>query len=616
MLAGPGTGKSTTVLQLAERLLEEGHAVRLITFTRAATAELSEKARDEGHEVPEPTTVHAFALSILQRNATHVDLPKPIRVPDRWETTELIHADLARRLKAEGFPIKRKNEIEKLEQWLASGWESLDPGRRLHEEIDEPLRNRYLSLWQSHRKVFGYSLFAEMPYYAKNLLEDKKDAKVGKLDFLVVDEFQDLNRCEIAMLEALAARGVSVLAVGDDDQSIYSFRIAHPIGIQEFETTFDGALDYPLSVSFRCGKKILAKARLLIESMPDRPSRPALVEGPGNPEGSFAYLRFDDNKDECHGVAVLVRNLVKRGVTPSEIAILTRVDFKHTWSTPIREALESAGVEATDVEAALEPLHEDHSRALIAIARLAKDPSDDLAWWTLLWMTRSISEGFLTLVTDDCAKRRLRFSERVRSLENDPPKGATRVSLKSAIARVGETLAALDGIDVKKVPPSSAGWAEWLLGVAEALSIPVSDAFKGLALTVGKITPQEGGLTHYLNQLEPVAKDLALKTPGVAIMTMGRSKGLTFRAAFVVGVEREVIPFPKARDEDEERRLLYVAMTRAREWLFLTMARRRYGATARSGGVVLSDRRRCPFFDPLGIQPVDGWEYIREEGLD
>jgi superfamily I DNA/RNA helicase len=81
-----------------------------------------------------------------------------------------------------------------------------------------------------------------------------------------------------------------------------------------------------------------------------------------------------------------------------------------------------------------------------------------------------------------------------------------------------------------------------------------------------------------------------------------------------MGVEKGVIPLPKAIDPNEERRLLYVAMTRAREYLFLTMARRRYGATARSGGGVLTDRERCPFFGPLGISPQDGWQYLQKLG--
>jgi superfamily I DNA/RNA helicase len=129
---------------------------------------------------------------------------------------------------------------------------------------------------------------------------------------------------------------------------------------------------------------------------------------------------------------------------------------------------------------------------------------------------------------------------------------------------------------------------------------------------VGLRTPQAEGLAHFLNQLEPVTKDLALRTDAVAIMTMARSKGLTFRAAFVMGVEDTVIPAPRAHDVEEERRMLYVAMTRAREYSFLTMARRRHDATARTGGgAPRTSRGRCQFFRDLGVEPESGEAYVR-----
>ena len=132
---------------------------------------------------------------------------------------------------------------------------------------------------------------------------------------------------------------------------------------------------------------------------------------------------------------------------------------------------------------------------------------------------------------------------------------------------------------------------------------------------VGLRTPQEDGLAHFLNQLEPVTKDLALRTDAVSIMTMSRSKGLTFRAVVVMGVEETVIPSSRATDVEEERRLLYVAITRAREYSFLTMARRRNDATARSGGgAPRASRGRCPFFGEIGIHPEGGEAYVRRFG--
>lgn len=613
VLAGPGTGKSTTVLQLAARLQGEGVAVRAITFTRAATGELAKKIKDEGHVIVEPVTVHGFALSILMRNPGATSLPEPLRIPDGVET-DLIHKDIAARLRDDGFENLKAPTVRKLEQEMASAWESLDPNETLIADVAPELRNRYLSVWNAHRRVFGYSLFAEMPLYAKQLIEDRSDLNIGKLEMLIVDEFQDLNKCEIALMAALARRGVKIVAVGDDDQSIYSFRMAHPPGILDFPTQFIPNLDHSLSVSFRCAQEILVVAKTLIEATPGRAYRPAIRESPSQPHGTFEYLRFENQDEEREGIARLAAHLITKGMKPSEICILMRADSKQAWSSPLRKALAAYGVPATDVESALEPLETDNARRLLSIARLAETRLDDLAWWSLLLATPRISEDFITVVADECIKRSERFALNVSKLESEPPPGVTTQSLNAAIRTINETVAVLSGLDLKEVPPSENGWADWLLGIAEKLKIPVAEDFRALLLAVGRITPHAEGLRHYLNQLEPVTKDLAVKTEGVAIMTMARSKGLTFRAAIVLGVERGVIPLPRARDENEERRLLYVAMTRPREYLYLTMARKRTDNTAFSGGVSLRDRSRCPFFETLGISPSDGREYLRKLG--
>jgi DNA helicase-2/ATP-dependent DNA helicase PcrA len=235
VLAGPGTGKSSTVLRLAQALADSDPPirVRVVTFTRAATAELVDKIRDEGHEVDEPTTLHSFALSVLMRNHDLVQLPRPIRLPDDWELENLIHSDLARRLREQGHEKATTRTVKKLENELAAQWESLNPELVLLADLDPALRNAYIATWMAHRTVFGYSLFAEIPYSAHHLLEDHAGATMPTVELLVVDEFQDLNAAEIALVETLASRGISILAVGDDDQSIYGFRMADPAGIRE-----------------------------------------------------------------------------------------------------------------------------------------------------------------------------------------------------------------------------------------------------------------------------------------------------------------------------------------------------------------------------------------------
>jgi DNA helicase-2/ATP-dependent DNA helicase PcrA len=611
VLAGPGTGKSETVLRLAERLLGEGIPVRLVTFTRAATAELVDRIASTGKPVPEPTTLHSFALSILMANKGLSGLPEPVRIPDEFESRDLILPDLARRLRDEGFTSVRKQTIARLEQEMAARWESLNPELILLSDVDPILRDAYFATWQEHRDVFGYSLFAEMPYRASELLEDHPDLRMPPVRLLIIDEYQDLNRSEIALAEAMTGRNCAVLAVGDDDQSIYSWRMADPSGIRQFPSSFPGTIDYELTLSFRCGTRILEWATRVIQRMRGRMPRTPPTPGPSNPPGEVAYLRFPTEMQEQAGVARLCESLVESGISPPDIAILVRGDHNRVWSRAIRSALMSRDIAATDVEAALEPLNELSSRSLISVGRLATNRLDDLAWWQLLSATPGISTAYVDTIYKEARDGRERFATRLLRVVETPPEGVSDRARRAAEDLVIETIRVLDTLDVEHALASDIGWADWMVDTARILGIDVSDAFVEILQRVGAATPQADGLAHYLNQLEPVAKDYALKTAGVGIMTMARSKGLGFRAVVVMGVEDGVIPSPRARDPEEERRLLYVAITRAHEFMFLTMASRRTGPTARTGAPnVGSSRSRSSLLSLSGIEPVDGPEFV------
>lgn len=620
ILAGPGTGKSTTVLELAQRLHENDPpiAVGIVTFTRAATAELGEKIRAEGHDLVQPSTLHAFALSLLMRNPGFVSLPMPLRIPDDWEMGNLIEPDIAFRLRRLGQDGVSVRTVRKLDREMAAGWESLDPDTQLLADLDPELRNAYVAVWRSHRAVFGYSMFAEIPFSAAHLLEDHHDAARSDTRLLIVDEFQDLNRAEIHLAEALAAVGVYILAVGDDEQSIYSFRMADPSGILELPHTLPDVLEYTLSISYRCGTNILSAARAVIESGPDRRRESAITPGPTNPPGEFKYLRFPSATAEQRGVARLVKHLIDREhVDPSDIVIMMRGDSNDVWSAPVRDELAALDVQATDVEQAIAPLSETTARRLIAVAHIVSERNDSLAWWTYLKLTSGISDAYLRAATDEAMALGQTFVQRLMHCTEQAPSGTSPVTHGRVVATIAEVQAILAQVELEHVEPSDEGWATWLLALADELELEIQPEFGELARSVGLEVPQSDGLGHYLSQLEPVAKDNALRADGVAIMTMTRSKGLTFRAAVIMGVEEGVIPSPRAASEDEERRLLYVGMTRAKEWSYLTMAARRYGPTGYSGQPNPgASRGRCPLLSPLGqtLQPQPGNRYLDEIG--
>ncbi|MEW6216577.1 MAG: UvrD-helicase domain-containing protein, partial [Candidatus Bipolaricaulota bacterium] len=147
VLAGPGTGKSTTMVALLDRLLSEDEdlRVRLLTFTRAATAELAQKAVLACEKAGLPSTVHSFAISVLLRNPGVAGLPEPIRIADSWELKTIVRPTLARRA---GLTV---DKVKKLIQEMSANWESLTKEVLVGVPAEE--RTRFLGAWMEHRRV-------------------------------------------------------------------------------------------------------------------------------------------------------------------------------------------------------------------------------------------------------------------------------------------------------------------------------------------------------------------------------------------------------------------------------------------------------------------------------
>src|SRR4051794_32485114 len=345
VLAGPGTGKSATVVDLVRRLLarDPKPRIRLLTFTRAATAELAAKVAAHEAEVERPSTIHSFAIAALLRNPGSADFPSPLRIADDWERAYIIEPELAYLTGVTPGFVRDRLLLE-----MAAMWESLE--EHPHPDVEEHVRNRFLGAFEQHRRVMGYTLLAELPDLLRRALEAHGDLEGLDYEFLVVDEYQDLNACDLRVLRLLAARGVSIFGVGDDEQSIYGFRKAAPEGILRFPEDYPGAADYELTVSHRCGSEIIRWARFVIESDPQRAvDRQRLVAAEGAPDGEVAMLSFRGNVSETRGVADLVQSLIeKEGLAPSDILVMSRGDWGGQFSRPIKNELDGRGIRVDD----------------------------------------------------------------------------------------------------------------------------------------------------------------------------------------------------------------------------------------------------------------------------
>ncbi len=605
VLAGPGTGKSATVIRMMLEMAGDGAGRgKLLTFTRAATNELKEKVAEHPEALESPSTIHSFAISTILANPQASGLPEPLRIADDWEWDELVRVHLKDLVGCDLKSIKRARAE------MASNWESLEP--TFDPNLPEEIRNRFSGIWERHRLVFGYSLLAELPYRLLQALEDHPDLRLGGWEVMVVDEYQDLNLCDISLLNQISKRGRCLVAVGDDDQSIYSFRRAHPKGIQRFvEDDYPGAADYTLSISHRCGSKILDWARHVIEGLQCRPERPKLKPASHCPPGEARYLRFKSGVAEAQGVARLVDWLMRsKGIAPEDIAVLFRTNHNNAWSTPLQQELQKLEIPVINPDEVSQMLSEPSNRRLLAVARLLVDRNDSLAWWTILELTRGIGPKVRDHFYDRALSAPATFAAQLLSEYAEEFPDLLPASRNKVLTAIRPVLELIGKVDISGAGLGESGWGTWLAERAGDFG-GCEDRFHDLLVDLDEEVDRSEGLGRFLSQIQPVGKDLRTgrAAQAVRLMTMASSKGLTVRAAIVVGVEQGIIPYPDS-NPDEERRLLYVAMTRSTDFLYLTWAGTRTGPTARTGTErVVTGRNRSPLLvhSPVGSEPADDY---------
>ncbi|HKD53140.1 MAG TPA: ATP-dependent helicase, partial [Steroidobacteraceae bacterium] len=376
--------------------------------------------------------------------------------------------------------------------------------------------------------------------------------------------------------------------------------------------------NYTLSVTQRCGTRIMEWASYVIEGDPDRVhGRPRLQSAEGSPPGEVALLAFRGNASEANGVADLVQHLINDAhVEANEILILLRGDHNGAFSSPIKAALEERDIGYSDPEIVNQLLAEPANRRMLATFRLLVNPRDSLAWATLLHLTPRIGQTFPNYIYERARTGRVQFGQALLDAYDHDFVDGPRPSSTLATALIGRVNAWLREHRVPDETPEQ-GWGHWMVETAGGDVVPAPSApLTELLYALDELIESERDLGQYLSQITPLGKDHArAQSQGVRIMTMAGAKGLTVRAAIIVGLEQGIVPRPGA-DLQEERRLLYVAMTRAKEYLFGTWARRRQGPTARAGAARVADRRELTNFLRGGpVASQDGQEFLERFGV-
>jgi DNA helicase-2/ATP-dependent DNA helicase PcrA len=386
------------------------------------------------------------------------------------------------------------------------------------------------------------------------------------------------------VIARLAARGAALLIAGDDDQSLYGFRHANPQGIIDFAGQFEDCSDFSLEECRRCSSEVLAAARRVIAYNPNRVDKQlrALREG-----GEVRAFAFQGPRRQAVGVAEMVAAEIARGTDPSQIFVLLP---RKAHGAPILEELQNRDVAAIDLANGVALLDDAEVRRLTYLLRVAADNADAMAARGWLATTDGIGAERVGRVLDLAIAGRLDFVSAIEQGDVKPVRNALE-ELRGAALSIDADADPLEALDI----------------AAQALDLADQKRSDLREIVLSVIGEQDLGLGQVLAVLheyrdQPQVAEQAPESP-VRLMTLHGAKGLSADAVVVADLNDEILPGDA--EVEEQRRLFYVSITRARHRLYLCHVKWRMDRTSYAGSGSRApgpERRRSRFLDEAEIR--------------
>ncbi len=603
LVAGAGSGKTRAIVARIVRLLRDGVPARSIlgiTFTNRAAGEMRERvakalvpggepsAGDEAArsfrrgsgrtEVPWLGTFHAFGALLLRRHGNRIGLSPRFVIYDTRDQ----HDALKRILKdlnvdEKKFPpakfgglIERaKRDGVSVEQAaLSAGWRVITTAGQVGKAYDEAL---------AEAGAVDFTDLIRLPVTLLRGAPDVLAAVRSEIRHLLVDEFQDVDGAQAELTELIARGADSFCAVGDEDQSIYGWRGASAAPMLTFEGRHPGAMVIHLSTNYRSRAAILSVAGALIAKNRSRREKKITPAREGGERPAMSV--YADQEAEAQEVAAAVAREIRAGVAPPEIAVFYRVNAQ---SRAVEDALRMLRIPYV-LRGALSFYERAAVRDAVSYLKWFLHPDDAVSLKRLLKFPRR-GVGEVTLEKARAAARRegIPPSGALARIPNLAPLFSFRALWLAELSQMspGEALHALlkgagylDALETSAREPGErregAGREEDLEHVRELLRL--AEGFTGAG---------EEGVLEFLEKVTLAAEEAdGEEGEAVCLMTLHNAKGLEFDVVFLVGLEDGLLPHSRSVDSpheiEEERRLFYVGLTRARERVFLSLVRRR-----------------------------------------
>ena len=600
VLAGAGSGKTRVLVHRVAWLLATGEAapwgVYVVTFTNKAAGEMRARIEDMlGHPAGGMWvgTFHGLANRLLRRHGEEARLPEGFQILDSEDQVRCIRRvlrdlDLDEKIwmprRIQGFVNARKDEGLR--------------ARHLGDGADDQSA-QMIAIYRAYEELCqrnGLVDFAELLLRAHELLrehEDLLDRYRRRFTHLLVDEFQDTNAIQYAWLRLLAGEEGQVFAVGDDDQSIYSWRGARAGNIHQFTRDFPGVVTCRLEQNYRSTRTILSAANALITNNQKRLGKELWTAGEsGDPIRLYAAF---NEVDEARFVVSHALHCIQEGMRRSDVAVLYRVSAQ---SRAFEEALLAAGVPYR-VYGGMRFYERAEIKDALAYLRLIANPDDDTAFDRVVNLPpRGIGARTTDLLRGQARERQRSLWMMAQELLAAGVLGKRAANALQGflelIRRLGEEARDLELGEQIRLAIEQSGLIPYyerdrddrIQTRKENLDELVNAAsqFASALYVPGEEDP--GELAAFLAHaaLESGEEQTDAGDDYLHLMTLHSAKGLEFPVVFLTGLEEGLFPHQRSIDEsgqvEEERRLCYVGMTRARSRLVLSHAeaRRLHGA--------------------------------------
>jgi DNA helicase II / ATP-dependent DNA helicase PcrA len=591
ILAGAGSGKTRVLTYRIAHLMEARkaapEALLAVTFTNKAAAEMRERVSaliGEDTRAPWVSTFHSACARILRYEGSALGFDRNFSILDEGDSSAVMRRVLEDAMLADSPPVEVLRA--RIEQAKNEAISAAAMAERAESDRDKRIAELY-ALYQKRLLAMNAMDFSDLQMNVWTVFEHPEilEKWQNRAAHLLVDEYQDTNRVQYLLVRALARRSASLCVVGDEDQSIYRWRGADIRNILDFERDYPEAQIFKLEQNYRSTKTILAVAAGVIRNNTERKDKTLWTENEaGDP---VVYFTGMTEREEGDFIAREIGRLVAEGgLRPMDFVVFYRTNAQ---SRVIEEALVRRRIPYYIV-GGVRFYEQRDVKDLLAYLRVLANPADAVSLERMVATPpRGIGAKTVEAINEIAAREKISAFEAIGRLETVSVV-ALRIA-KSAGALYSwmrDVAARASSISVREIVAEvvrHSGFETYLDGLVDAAARKQNLAELLTAAGAFDAENSGGGLAEFLERVALVndADQVSGASGRAALMTLHTSKGLEYPVVFIAGMEEGLFPHSRSADSpdeiEEERRLCYVGMTRARRMLYLTntLSRELYG---------------------------------------